>query len=354
MLLNNNERIYNVNFDQNVIKLIYFLRKLVFISFFLCSLLSKAQDLVYTQNFGSPLYLNPAFAGNLAKTSFYINARQQHPLLAGSYVSSSFAANHRLDNISSGIGFVIKQDDGGSARFISTHVSGIYSYILHVNKDWTVAPALELSFISSRFDESTFVFGDQINDDFSINTASNENLSFNNSSNIDLSSGFIAYNKNAWFGFSTHHITEPNNFVGGGSSLNRKYSFHTGYQYILRTSSLPEEIVFNPGVNINYQAPFTRVGLSFNTTYHYITLGSGISNFTSIDVGINILNSFILLGYSDEHFKVGYSYDFTVNGATGLGGAHEISLGIWLNYDNNSNRNSLKHKKIRKVSCPKF
>ena len=309
---------------------------------------------MYTQTFGAPMYMNPAFAGNLAKTSFYLNARQQWPLIAGSYVSSSFAIDYRLDNINSGIGFIIKQDDEGEARFSSTNLSGIYSYILHINKEWTVVPALQASYINSRFDASTFVFGDQINDDFSVSTTMNENLSFNNKHSIDVSSGMIAYNKNVWLGFATHHLTEPVNFLNSQSTLQRKYSFHTGYHYKVKPLSLPEPIEFTPSLSINYQQPYFRSGINMVMAYHYFSVGTGIANITSSFSQQNILNSFILLGYSDEHFKVGYSYDFTIRGAVGLGGAHEISLGIWLNYDNNSNKNSLKHKKIRKVSCPKF
>jgi len=310
--------------------------------------------MVNTQTFGSPLYLNPAFAGNLAKTSFYFNVRQQWPTLKGSYVSSSFSANHRLDNINSGLGLMIMQNEEGSASFTTTNISGIYSFILHINKDWTFSPALQLSYINSRFDESTFVFGDQINEDFSISETVNENINFSNKHNIDISSGFIMYNKDMWYGFSTHHITEPSNFLANGSSLNRKYSFHTGYQYILKNRNLPEDITFSPSLNINYQDPFTRVGASLTTTYHFFSIGAGITNISLPSEERNILTSFFLLGYADDHFKVGYSYDFAVYGNVGIGGAHEISLGIWLNYDNNSNKKSFKSKKIRRVSCPKF
>lgn len=330
------------------------MKRVIIILTFFISINLNAQDLVYSQVFGSPLYLNPAFAGNLAKSSFYLNARQQWPSISGSYVSSSFSANHRQDNINSGIGLLVKQDEQGSANLKATQLSAIYSYIIHINKKWSVTPALEVSYLNSRFDQSTFVFGDQINEDFSISKSVNENLSFNNISSLDISSGIILYDKNFWVGFSSHHLTQPKYFIGNSSSLNRKYSFHSGYTYKYKTPSLREHLTFIPSININYQDPFTRVNISFSTTYHYFSIGTGIANITSSFANQNILNSFLLFGYSDEHFKVGYSYDFTIRGATGLGGAHEISMGIWLNYDNNSYRKPLKHKKIRKVSCPKF
>ena len=198
------------------------------------------------------------------------------------------------------------------------------------------------------------MFGDQINDDFSISESVNENLSFNNINTFDFSSGGIVYNKNIWGGISVHHLNEPTNFIGASSTLKRKFSFHTGYQYKFKPTGFKEEVTFSPSINLNYQNPFSRIGINLVTSYHYFSIGTGVSNITSSFSNQNILNSFLLVGYSDEHFKVGYSYDFTVKGAVGLGGAHEISLGVWLNYDNKSNRNPLKHKKIRKVSCPKF
>lgn len=300
------------------------------------------------------MYLNPAFTGNLAKSSFYINARQQWPKINGAYVSSSFAANHRLGNINSGIGVIVKQDEEGAAKFTSTNLSGIYTYILNVNKEWTLSPGIQATYINSRVNQSTIVFGDQINDDFSVSNSTNDQLINEPKNNIDISSGLVIYNQNLWFGMSTHHLTEPNNFSNNGSSLQRKYSIHSGYQIKYKPLTSNEVIIFSPNINLNFQSEFFRVSTNISTTYHFFTFGTGISNITTSFSNKNILNSYILLGYSDDNFKVGYSYDFSVRGATGLGGAHEITIGILLNYDNNSNPNPLKHKKIRKVSCPKF
>ena len=329
------------------------MKRLIFIFYILYSFVVKSQDVVNTQTFGSPMYLNPAFAGNLAKTSFYLNARQQWFKVDGGYTSSSFSANHRLDNINSGVGLMIKQDEEGSAKYSKTNVSGIYTYILHLNNDWTISPGIQLTYVNSKLDPSTFTFGDQINDDFSVNSSTTDPMRLSSSSNIDVSSGAVLYNNNFWFGFSTHHLMEPSNFITS-TSLKRKFSTHTGYQYEYKSPVLPESIFFSPSLILNFQGDFIRTGVNFVTTYHFISVGTGVSNITSSFSIQNILNSYFLIGYSDDHFKVGYSYDFTIKGAVGFGGAHEISIGILLNYDNNSNPNPLKHKKIRKVSCPKF
>ena len=275
------------------------------------------QDVVYTQMFGSPLYLNPAFAGSQAKTSFYLNARQQWQSVDGGYVTSSFAAAHRFDNINSGVGLIIKQDEEGSAKAINTNISGIYTYILHLNKTWTVAPAIQASFVSQRFKQNSFVFGDQINDDFSINETTNDKISLQNNSLIDLSAGAIVYNNDFWFGGSIHHITEPINYANQ-TNLNRKIGVHSGYQFTYKTLSMVDELILSPSININLQNPFIRVGMNFSATYLNFTLGSGLANVTTSFSNRNILNSFVLIGYSDEHFKVGYSYDFTVRGRNRL------------------------------------
>lgn len=354
IFLYTNGRIYNVNFGQKLIIPYGFLKKTFTILFLLTCSIGYSQDLVYTQSFGSPIYLNPAFTGNLAKTSFYVNARQQWPSVSGGYVSSSFSANHRLDQINSGIGIIIKSDEEGSAEYHAMEVSGIYSYILHLDKRWTIAPAIQLSYLRTGFDRETFVFGDQISDDFIVSPSSSETIGFSSSHNLDISTGFILFDENFWIGISSHHLTEPTNYSAGNTSLLRKYSMHSGYVFTIDHPSLKEELTLAPSINVISQGPFLRMSTNVVSTYHYISLGSGISNINVLGSGKNILNSFVLIGYSDEHFKVGYSYDFTINGAVGFGGAHEISLGILLNYDNNSNPNPLKHKKIPKVSCPKF
>lgn len=332
----------------NYLKKIYY--TILFLSFVITL---KSQDVVYTQTFGSPIYLNPAFTGNLAKTSFYLNARQQYPKISGSYASSSFTVNHRLDDINSGLGIMIKQDDEGAAKFTHTNLSAIYSYILPINNDWIVSSALQASWLNSRFNRSTFIFGDQINDDFSISETTSDAINLPTANLVDVSAGFVAYNKDFWIGIASHHLTEPQN-VNSSTSLNRKFSLHAGYQFSQRFRNLSDEVIFSPNFNINTQAGFLRINTNMIITYMVFSFGTGISNLTNSFSDNNITNSYLLFGYADDRFQVGYSYDFTLLGGVGFGGAHEITLGVLLNYDNNFRKKSLKKKKIRKVSCPRF
>ena len=100
ILINTNERIYNVNFVEKII-ITSFLKNFICIFLIFIALKTISQDVVYTQTFGSPIYLNPAFAGNLAKTSFYLNARQQWQQAESGYITSSFIADHHLNNLNS-------------------------------------------------------------------------------------------------------------------------------------------------------------------------------------------------------------------------------------------------------------
>ena len=99
---------------------------------------SVAQDVQYSQFYSAPLYLNPAFTGSTKFTRVGSNYRSQWPALEANFVTMSAYVDHYMDDINSGVGFLIQTDREGLAGLRSTALSGFYSYQLPVSRDFTV------------------------------------------------------------------------------------------------------------------------------------------------------------------------------------------------------------------------
>ena len=61
----------------------------------------------------------------------------------------------------------------------------------------------------------------------------------------------------------------------------------------------------------------------------------------------------MLMGYKQDNFSIGYSYDLTLSKlGPSAGGAHELSIAYLLDFDFSLKKPFVKWK--RNLSCPKF
>src|SRR3989337_2005993 len=80
---------------------------------FLFSEKSSAQDPHFTQFYANPLYLNPAFAGSHKCPRIIFNYRNQWPNISGTFVSTSFSYDMRVEAVSGGLGIHFLNDRAG-------------------------------------------------------------------------------------------------------------------------------------------------------------------------------------------------------------------------------------------------
>lgn len=122
----------------------------------------QAQDPQFTQFYANPLYLNPAFAGTARCPRICMNYRNQWPNLSGTYVTYSASYDQHFDALSGGLGLLVTQDDQARGTLKTTSASLIYSYLLPVNREFSIKAGLQAGFFQKSLDRTKLNFGDMI------------------------------------------------------------------------------------------------------------------------------------------------------------------------------------------------
>ena len=327
---------------------------------------SSAQDVQYSQFYSAPLYLNPAFTGATQFTRVGSNYRSQWPALEANFVTMSAYVDHFIDDITSGVGFLIQTDKEGLAGLRSTAFSGFYSYQLPISNEFTVRMGASAGYVLRDINFSNLTFGDQFDANGFISGPTAETFDTGAQKNyFDMSLGALLYSQNAWLGVSNSHTTRPNqSLIGQDSPLPMKWSVHGGYKFFLKSGVIDhgayaekQERSLAPTFQYKHQGEFNQLDLGLYFTLEPIVFGAWYRGFPFQSVGEFANNEAIvfLLGYSkrnkDNILNIGYSYDVTISKlGSSSGGAHEFSISYaWFTGDPRK-----PPKNVRQIPCPDF
>jgi type IX secretion system PorP/SprF family membrane protein len=296
-----------------------------------------AQDPEFTQFYANPLYLNPAFAGTARCPRVCFNYRNQWPGISGTFVTYSASYDQHIDAIGGGVGLIMTNDRAGQATINTTNISGIYSYQLNVSREFSIKMGLQATFMQKSVDWTKLNFGDMIDPRRGFIYNTNEVPGVTNKTNVDFSAGVLGYSRKYFFGFAVHHITEPDEGFLGTSKLPMKYTGHAGA--VIPLGGKYSESSISPNILFQKQQDFQQLNLGV-----YVTKGPIVGG-----VWYRNADSFILLvGFQQDLFKFGYSYDVTISKLTNAtAGSHELSFQMQFQC-------KPKKKKFRTISCPSF
>ncbi|MGD9976454.1 MAG: PorP/SprF family type IX secretion system membrane protein [Bacteroidales bacterium] len=308
---------------------------------------SRGQDPVFSQLFFNPLYLNPAYAGASKYIRVGLIYRNQWTMLDRPYSTYGVSYDRTIHEIRSGIGFNIVSDVEGDGVFTRTTLDVIYAFGIHPTYNSNIRFGLQTSNIVKSRNYSSLVFPDMIGVNGDI-TGSPDFSGFT-TVNFDVSLGVAGDWENFYGGVAVHHILEPveATYQGEKAYIPRKYTIHLGADINLyKWYRFKDELILSPNVIYIRQEDFDQINLGFYISRFKLVAGLWLrenSNFNG--------HSFILtVGYSDDQFRMGYSYDFSVyqNGLRGLPtSSHEVTLGWNFEYKKGK-------KKFRYIKCPKF
>lgn len=297
----------------------------------------RAQDPQFTQFYANPLYLNPAFAGTARCPRICINYRNQWPAISGTFVTYSASYDQHIDGMAGGIGLLVTNDRAGKGTLNTTNVSGIYSYQLNLTREFSMKFGIQATYAQKSVDWSKLTFGDMIDPRTGFVYSTNEIPNATTRSNVDISAGMLGYSRRYFFGFSVHHITEPDEGFLGTSKLPMKYTGHAGA--LIPLGGRYSESSISPNILYQRQQDFQQLNLGVYFTKGALVGGLWYRNQDSF---------IILLGFQQDLFKFGYSYDVTVSRLTNAtAGSHEISFQMQFEC-------KPKKRKFRTVSCPSF
>lgn len=309
---------------------------------FVCALLSAnamAQDPAFTQFYANPLYLNPAFAGTAKCPRIVMNYRNQWPNLDGTFVTYSVSYDQHVDAVQGGLGLNVVNDQAGGGILSTTIISGMYSYLLNLTREFSLKAGAQVSYFQKHLDGSRLQFPDQFDIRFGAIFPSAEKLTNESISYFDYSAGVLIYSTKFYAGFAAHHLTQPNEpFIGTSSPLPMKLTAHAGA--LLPIGGKRSEMSISPNILYQQQAKFRQLNLGVYMSKGPIVVGAWY----------RLADSFIaLLGIQYGLMKFGYSYDITTSslGVKNTFGSHELSFGLQFEC-------SPKKKRFRAVNCPTF
>lgn len=299
---------------------------------------SYAQDPQFSQYYANPLYLNPAFAGTARCPRFGLNYRNQWPGLSGQYVTYSASYDQHVDAVSGGIGLLVTRDVAGIGKLSTNTISGIYSYQVNVNRNFSIKAGLQASYFLKTIDFSGLTFTDMIDTRRGFIYETQEDL-INQSDNlnmVDFSAGVLGFSEKFFFGFAAHHLTQPDeSFLGTQAKLPRKYTAHAGAVLPFKD----KDASISPNILFHMQQDFYQLNLGL-----YARKGPIIGGLWHRWGDALIM----LIGIQQGSYKFGYSYDITVSELTNrTGGAHEFSFSYQIDC-------TPKKKKFRTINCPSF
>jgi type IX secretion system PorP/SprF family membrane protein len=302
----------------------------------------------FSQFYANPVYLNPALAGNIICPRVTLNYRNQYPGLGDHYVSYSASGDMHIDAITGGVAILANADMTGPLASISGNA--VYSYRLKISDKITMNAALQAGYFQYRLNWEQLIFEDMIVPGTGEIVAGSETPPDKvNVGDVDFSTGMvIGYNERLYLGAAFHHITMPDLafYTGNTSRLDMRVTLHAGalfgLQEGLRDSEI-EKLSISPNIVYMQQGQFHQLNGGVYVNFYPFVTGLWLRhNFENPDA---IIAS---VGFMQPQYKVGYSFDFTVNkiGMPG-GGAHELSFVWFLPCPK-------KEFKYKAIKCPSF
>jgi type IX secretion system PorP/SprF family membrane protein len=332
--------------------------------------LGRAQDPQLSQFYSAPLLISPAFAGINSTSKVNFNYRNQWPNLEANYQFTSFSADLSIGSINSGVG-ILATTDKQFANLKTTSLGLQYAYHIDLSPDQTLSLGMQGTYVSRGLDMSNLITGDQINNLLSggsLGTSSDPLLSTMNNQRayLDLSVGGLVNTRNYWIGFSAHHLNQPNKSLISSTEelLATKFSVQLGTKIILQENFYEadsyedrnNEKSISPVIHYKQQGDFQQLDMGAYVTWSPMVFGlwyRGIPIAKSKLGTPNRESIVALLGYKQDNFSIGYSYDVTMSAlGPAAGGAHELSLAYLFDFDFSLKKPFVKWK--RNLSCPKF
>ncbi len=230
-----------------------------------------AQDPQFTQGtFATPLYLNPAFAGNTESVRANVLFRNQFSNLGTPYNTLMASADYNMKEYNGGAGLMLLHDQAG--QYTSTSATASFSYRAKFNANTSLLLGLSGSFYTKRLDPQQVVFRDQLRIDTDQIGRTREtfgNLTFNFPS---FAAGAILSSRKFWLGLALNHLNTPRrSLVGDIPLLPLKLTLHGGLNLLtLNKNREPTDLGAYPSFVFRRQGPVNQLDLGINIGQHQV------------------------------------------------------------------------------------
>jgi type IX secretion system PorP/SprF family membrane protein len=289
---------------------------LLFASLVAFSSESSAQQLTRRSQFVINTYMaNPAVAGTMNYTPFFVSYRNQWAGFKGAPVTMMASGHAGLKN-GLGYGAIAYHDDtGGAISESGMELTGAYRVDLN-NYD-VVSFGLSLNASQYAFDNASLVVYDQ--NDLALNGGVAEK-----STNLDATFGFLVYGKQYYAGFSIPQLFESqlgleSEILASENRNRRHFQLMGSYKYYASDSW-----DIQPSVFMRFMGNLpAQMDLNVRAIYNQVAFG-GLTYRHRDAVAL-------MLGANYREFVFAYSYDLTTSNARTMSPhTHELTIGYYL------------------------
>ena len=311
-----------------------------------CSLalvvLSRAQDLHFSQFFNSPLTTNPANTGFIPDGDYRlgINYRDQwSSVMAIPYKTMSAFGDvqlmkDRFENGWIGAGGVIVRDVAGSGNLTSTKIYGSIAYHQLLGYSSLLSLGYNIGWANKQINVANLKFPDQFDGKFFDNKLpTSVSLDRNNISYLDMQVGmnyayFPSPNIYVNTGFSVHHVNRPresffeSDITGVDNRVPMRY-----IGFLNGSFKLNDRVIINPNIYYTRQSTASEIVGGINAHYNLSGDGEYLLIAGAYYRHKEAVIPMIGLGYKDYTFS--FTYDATISSLSTYNasrGAFEFSL----------------------------
>jgi len=311
-----------------------------------CSLalvvLSRAQDLHFSQFFNSPLTTNPANTGFIPDGDYRlgINYRDQwSSVMAIPYKTMSAFGDvqlmkERFENGWIGAGGVILRDVAGSGNLTSTKIYGSIAYHQLLGYSSLLSLGYNIGWANKQINVANLKFPDQFDGKFFDNKLpTSVSLDRNNISYLDMQVGmnyayFPSPNIYVNTGFSVHHVNRPresffeSDITGVDNRVPMRY-----IGFLNGSFKLNDRVIINPNIYYTRQSSASELVGGINAHYNLSGDGEYLLIAGAYYRHKEAVIPMIGLGYKDYTFS--FTYDATISSLSTYNasrGAFEFAL----------------------------
>lgn len=311
-----------------------------------CSLalvvLSRAQDLHFSQFFNSPLTTNPANTGFIPDGDYRlgINYRDQwSSVMAIPYKTMSAFGDvqlmkDRFENGWIGAGGVIVRDVAGSGNLTSTKIYGSIAYHQLLGYSSLLSLGYNIGWANKQINVANLKFPDQFDGKFFDNKLpTSVSLDRNNISYLDMQVGmnyayFPSPNIYVNTGFSVHHVNRPresffeSDITGVDNRVPMRY-----IGFLNGSFKLNDRVIINPNIYYTRQSSASELVGGINAHYNLSGDGEYLLIAGAYYRHKEAVIPMIGLGYKDYTFS--FTYDATISSLSAYNasrGAFEFAL----------------------------
>ncbi|MGE0077226.1 MAG: PorP/SprF family type IX secretion system membrane protein [Bacteroidales bacterium] len=326
-------------------------RLVLILSYLLLHLGVNAQDAHFSQFYSNPLYLAPSFAGSTLGSRIVLNYRDQWPSIPGTFVTSSFSADHYFSKIKSGMGIFFNLNEVGGGKMTTINIGYQYSYKIQVTHDFFVQPGMSAYFYNRQTNYSKLNFADQFFGNEFLGTTS-EILPNQSVNHVDFAVSAMGYSDNYWFGVNVDHLLSLSPVLNKDLEYSDlRFSFFGGVKIITKRTfaRYKNNETLHLAFNLRNQSKINQ--LDIGGYYYKRPVMVGIW-YRGIPIGNQYSNSdalIYMLGIKFGDFTFNYSYDMTMGELIATtGGSHEISIIYAFQSKFTTKR------RFRAIPCPEF